>query len=457
MQVNPYIFRAYDIRGIYGKDITKELFRKIGFVLGEKKEKFLVGNDIRKSGKKLARALIEGLISAGSKVIYTGTTPSGETLFAGWKLKAHASLFITASHLPPEWNGLKLYYGDGEPFSGGEIIKLRNEVTKLEDEKIEPIKARFKKINIKNEYFDFLLEKFSGIKNSNLKVVIDCGNGSMSLVAPEIFKKLGFKVIELYCKPDPSFPNKDPEPTFENTKDLREKVKKEKADFGVAFDGDGDRAVIIDDKGRYLRGETVGIIIAKYLLKNSINKKVIATIVCSMALEEELKEANIIRIPVGHTFLISNCKWKKAIFGMEESGHFCLPQYFLFDDVILIPFKIVEIILKEDKKLSEIVDGIKIYPSDELKFDCPDQIKFEVIKILTQKFVKKYKRVNIMDGVRLDFNYGWILIRASHTSPSIRLYIETKDKLKLKKIKEKFSKIVNEEIKKYESSNFGSR
>lgn len=457
MKINPYIFRAYDIRGIYKKDINEELFKKIGFVLGKEKEKFIVGNDVRRSGRKLAKALIEGLTLKRAKVFYSGTTSLGETLFAGLKLKSNKTLFITASHLPPEWNGLKIYYGDGDPFPEKEIKELRNKVIRIKEESIGSAEQDLEKISARKEYSSFLLNKFSGIQDNNLKVVIDCGNGSMSLAAPEIFRKFGFKVEELYCQPDPNFPNRTSEPTLESTKDLRKKVKKVKADFGVAFDGDGDRAVIIDDKGRYLRGDQVGIIIARFILKSSKNKKIIATLPCTMALEKELKGADIIRVPVGHTFLISNCKTKKAIFGMEESGHFCLPQYFLFDDAILIPLKVAELILKENKKLSQIMKGIKIYPFEELKFVCPDEIKFRLINDLTQKFIRKYKKVNPIDGVKVDFNYGWIMIRASNTSPSIRLYIEAQDRLRFKKLKEKFSRFLEKEIKKYESSSFSSR
>lgn len=457
MKINPYIFRAYDIRGIYKEDINEELFKKIGFVLGKEKEKFIVGNDIRKSGRKLAQALIEGLFSAKARVIYSGTTSLGETLFAGLKLKSNKTLFVTASHLPPEWNGLKIYYGDGDPFSEREIEELKNKVISIKEEKIVSVKQDFEKISVKEEYSNFLLNKFSGIQDNNLKIVIDCGNGSMSLATPEIFRKLGFEVEELYCQPDPNFPNRTSEPTLESTKDLREKVKKGKADFGVAFDGDGDRAIIIDDKGRYLRGDQVGIIIARFILKSSKNKKIVATLPCTMALEKELKGADIIRVPVGHTFLISNCKTKKAIFGMEESGHFCLPQYFLFDDAILVPLKVAELILKENKKLSQIIKGIKIYPFEELKFVCPDEIKFRLIDDIAQKFIRKYKKVNSIDGVKVDFNYGWIMIRASNTSPNIRLYVEAQDRLRLKKLKEKFSRFLEKEIKKYESSSFSSR
>jgi phosphomannomutase len=444
MKINPLIFRAYDIRGIYKKDIDEDIFRKIGFVLGKENKKFLVGQDIRKSGKNLAMALIEGLVTCGSKVFFCGKSSFGLCFFSGFKLKVDKTLFVTASHLPKEWNGLKINFGDGEPVSSKEIEKIRDKVLKIEGKEIKFKKPRFKKVNFKKEYIKTLLEKFPLLKEGKLKIVLDCGNGSTSLVAPQIFKKFGFEVIELFCNPDPSFPNRDPEPTFESTKILREKVISEKADFGVAFDGDGDRGVIIDDKGRYLSGNQVGIILGKDILKESKNKKVVRTISCSMAIDEELKKygAKIIETPVGHTFVISAVKKNKAVLGIEESNHIVIPKYFLFDDAILIPLKIAEILIKEKKKLSEIVDQIKIYPFEEIVFECPDEKKFEVVKSLAEKFKKEYKRVNTLDGVKVIFDFGWVLIRASNTSPKIRLYVEAKTKEKLKFLKDKFSKII---------------
>jgi len=446
MRINPYVFRAYDIRGIYSKDINEELFRKIGFILGKKKERFLVGNDIRKSGKSLAMALIQGLQKSGAKVIYEGTAPFGQILFSGFKLKVNKTLFITASHLPPKWNGLKPYFGDGEPLSREVIEKIRDEVIKIQEKEIGFTKPKIRQVNLKREYFNFLLEKFPSIKNNNLKIVVDCGNGSMSLVAPEIFKKTGFKVKKLYCNPDPDFPNRNPEPTFEATEVLRKNVISEKADFGVAFDGDGDRGVIIDDKGRYLNGNQVGIILGKEILPNSKEKRIIITPTCSVTIEKELKplKPKIIRVPVGHTYVISGCKKYKACLGIEESSHIVMPEYFLFDDAILIPLKITQIFLKKQRRLSELVNQIDIYPFEEVVFNCPDEKKFEVIKRLTKESKKKYQRVNTLDGVKLSFDFGWILIRASNTSPKIRLYIEAKTKGKLNLLKQKFSKILKE-------------
>jgi phosphomannomutase len=449
MKTNPYIFRSYDIRGIYKKDFDEETFQKIGFVLGKKKEKFLVGNDIRESGKSLALALISGLKISGAKAIYVGTSSFGLTLFSGLKLKVDKTLWVSASHLPGEWNGLKPYFGDGEPFSPNDIEKLKNGVLEIEKKKLKKVKLKLKRISFKKEYFKFLIDKFPILKNNNLKIVLDCGNGSMSLVAPELFRKFGFKVIELFCKPDSRFPNRPSEPTIEATKLLREKVKKEKADFGVAFDGDGDRGVIVDDKGKYLDGNLIGIILGKNILSASKNKKVVKTVSCSMAVEEELKKfrAKFFEVPVGHSYVISACKRKKAILGIEESNHIVIPEYFLFDDAILIPLKIAEISIKQKKKLSQLVKETKQYPFEEIVFDCPDEIKFQVVNGLTKEFKKIYKKINTLDGLKINFDFGWVLIRASATSPKIRLYVEAKNKKRFKYLKEEFSKILIKCIK----------
>jgi len=449
MAVNPLIFRAYDIRGVYKKDINEEVFRKIGFVIGEKDKEFLVGHDIRSSGKKLAMALIEGLVARGSKVFFCGRSSFGLCFFSGFKLGVHKTLFVTASHLPKEWNGLKISYGDGEPVPSKYIEKIKNEVLKIEEKEITFKKPKFKNVNFKREYLETLFQKFQFLRKGRLKVVLDCGNGATSLIAPRVFKKLGFETVELFCKPDPNFPNRDSEPTFEATKILREKVISERADFGVAFDGDGDRGVIIDDKGRYLSGNQVGIILGKDILRESRNKKVIRTVSCSMAIDEELTKfgAKIIETPVGHTFVISGVKKHRAVLGVEESNHIVIPQYFLFDDAALIPLRVAEILIKEKKKLSEIVDEIKIYPFEEIVIPCPDERKFQVVKALSEKFKKEYKKVNTLDGVKVIFDFGWILIRASNTSPKIRLYVEAKTEKKLQFLKEKFSKILKQWIK----------
>lgn len=447
--IQPQVFRVYDIRGIYKKDLDEDLFLKIGFILGKKKETFLVGHDIRKSGKNLAMALISGLNQAKAKKIYfCGKSSFGLCFFSGSYLKVDKSLFVTASHLPKEWNGLKINFGNGIPVSSSEIEKIKEKVLKIRNKKIKFKKPKFLKVNFQKDYIKTIFEKFPLLKDNKLKIVLDCGNGATSLIAPQIFEKFKFKTVKIFCEPDPNFPNRPSEPTFEATKFLREKVLKEKADFGVAFDGDGDRGVIIDDKGQYLNGNQIGIILGKEILKESKKRAVVKTVSCSMAIDEELKKigAKIFEVPVGHTFVVSAAKKFGAKIGIEESSHIVMPDYFLFDDALLIPLKIAEILIKEKKKLSQIVKKIKIYPFKEISFNCPDETKFKVLEKLTKKFKKDYKKVNTLDGVKIYFDFGWVLIRVSNTSPKIRLYIEAKTKEKLKFLKQKFSKIIKKFI-----------
>ncbi len=450
MKTDPYIFRAYDIRGIYKKNLDEEVMEKIGFVLGKKKEQFVVGQDVRKSGKSLADSLIKGLIIGGGKVTYVGETSFGQALFAGWKLKKDKVLYITASHLPPEWNGLKIYHGDGVAIAEKDIQRIRDEVVRLKPQTLDQKSPNLKieKIDIKKEYSDYLIKKFPKLKNNKIKIVVDCGNGAMCLSAPQIFKKFGISLSELYCNIDPSFSGRGSEPKEKAVQELKNRVMKESADFGVAFDGDGDRAVIIDDKGRYLRGDQIGTILAKNILKKVNRKKVIISMTCSMNCERELTPlgGKVIRVPVGHTFMTINVKKHNAVFGMEESGHIVIPQYFWFDDALLVPLKIMEVILEENKKLSQLVDETKIYPFKNIEFNCSDEIKFKVVARIKKKLKKEYKKVDLTDGIKVSFDYGWILIRDSNTSPIIRLYIEAENDTQLKKLKDKFSKVIKKEI-----------
>lgn len=451
--IDKNIFRAYDIRGIYGRNLTEDIMERIGFELGKEipKKEFVVGNDIRKSGKELARALMEGLAAAGAKISYSGTTSFGQTLFAGWRLKKYATLFVTASHLPPEWNGLKLYYGDGEPFSEGQITMLSDKIVENKMKTDTKAKNTFERIDITEDYSGFIINKFPELKGNRLKVVLDCGNGSMCLTAPGIFRSLDFDVVDMYCNVDSNFPNRKSELTIKSTEALRKKVAEEKADFGVAFDGDGDRCIIIDDKGKFLNGNEIGIIIGRDIFGKAKGhgEKAVITVACSRGVRKELEAlgAEIVETPVGHTHIISNCKKHNALFGIEESGHIVMPQYFWFDDAILIPLKMAGIMLQEKRKLSDIAREIKTYPFEEIAFPCDDDLKFEVIKNLKRKLEKKYEKTNILDGIKIDFDGSWILIRASNTSPKIRLYVEAEDAEKLQELKDEFSGILSEEIR----------
>lgn len=446
-----HIFRAYDIRGIYNKDLKTETMVEIGMALGsimkEKgEEEILVGNDIRTSSSLFSNALIAGLLATGREVTNVGKASFGVALFAGWKLENDISAYITASHLPPEWNGLKLYNGEGEGFSEQQIYEIKNLVLtnsyrlgswkELKD---------VKNVDYKNEYINFMAKNFRLEKK--IKGVLDCGNGSACLVAPDVFRSVGIETIELYCDVDPFFPNRESEPTKENLQKLSKLVVESHADFGVAFDGDGDRGVIVDNYGRILSADPVGIIIGKEIFSK---KKgiVVANVESSMAVEKELQPigARVERIPVGHTFLTREAKKRGAMLGIERSGHMIMPEYFLFDDAMLIPLKIAEILSKSEKSLAEFVNEVPIFPKETFNFDCPDNKKFKIIKELQQKFSKEFEKVNILDGVRIDLDIGWGLIRASNTSPVIRVTVEGDTKEHLEELAKFFCNALKEKL-----------
>ncbi|HVQ01046.1 MAG TPA: hypothetical protein VMT57_05985, partial [Candidatus Thermoplasmatota archaeon] len=329
--ISRQIFRAYDIRGLYNKDISPEVFYKIGCAAGTyvaqtmKGEHVTVGSDIRQSSQPLAHALMAGITATGVQVKHTGTTSFGQTLYAGGAQHADLIAFVTASHLPPEWNGVKFYYGDGVGFPEQELIRIRDLVLgdrfTFADWKtigsIQPIDAH-------DAYQDFFLSRFKLKKKQT--VTLDCGGGSMTLSAPEVFAGLKFHVNPVFCEPDPTFSKRPSDPKPKNLSVLVETVRKHGSAFGVAFDGDGDRAVIVDNNGAILSADQTGILLGKYgLTKNK--GTIIVNVECSRAVKEQLEPLGfrIKQIPVGHTFLTLEAKQEHAVLGIESSGHLILP------------------------------------------------------------------------------------------------------------------------------------
>lgn len=445
-----HIFRAYDIRGLVGEELTPRLMEKIGLALGAyMKEKNLgntvcLGRDIRKSSKSLEKAFISGLLNSGLNIIHIGESSANFALFCGWRLGADVSAYITASHLPKQWNGVKFYTGEGVGFQEEANKRIGELVAKGNGKPTG--QGNIKCVDIMADYLNFMRENFKPEKK--LRVALDCGNASACLSVPKLFKELGMETIEVFCSPDPEFPNRDMDPQPENLGELCRTVVKEKADFGVAFDGDGDRGVIVDDRGRVLTPDQTGIILGKGILAEKGPGVVIANMECSMLFEKLLEPlgARISRIPVGHTFLTLEAKRQKVLLGVESSGHVVIPRHYYFDDAILIPLKIREILSKSGKRLSELADEVPVYPKKRVNFDCPDQKKFQVIKNLQNKFKKEYKELNTLDGIRINLGRGWVLIRASNTNPQIRLTAEAHTQGSLEELIEKFSEELEKEI-----------
>lgn len=443
MKANPSIFRAYDVRGVYGKDLDEEVMEKIGnaFASLYVKEEAVVGMDARNSGPSLREAFIAGVTRSGKKVRDVGLVPRGACLYWAWKLKL-PSAYITASHLTPEWNGVKFGYEDGVEFFEDDNYRIRDFVTGGKSEISERAReARKEEIN--ESYRKFILSRIRKCEKP-LKVVVDCGNGTGGLAAPALFEGIGCSVNTLFGEPDGSFPNRPSEVDEESLSELRKRVKG--ADIGVAYDGDSDRMSLMDDKGRLLGPETASSLILQELAKTE-KGPIIANVECLKLMDEIARKhgRSLYRIRVGNSFMVREVEKRKACFGVEKSGHFCIPSIIPMDDGIAASLFAASALSRTGKKLSEIVDSLPEYPFERVKVPCGDNIKFRVMENMKKRLSSEFGSVNTIDGVRVDFDYGWVLVRASNTEPAIRISVEAENRGRLSEIREKFSYILEEE------------
>jgi phosphomannomutase len=291
-------------------------------------------------------------------------------------------------------------------------------------------------------YVGYLISKHRPSKA--IKVIIDCGNGAASLLAPQLFARAGFATTIINGEPNGTFPNRSPDPVAEELAYLQEEVVRQKADIGIAYDGDGDRMAIIDNAGMVLTPSQISYFILSELLKQA-KGPVIANVECSLLIEDTAKAFNckVIRVPVGHTYLMEAANANKAVFGVEFSGHYTMPQLVPFDDAMAISYWMACALASIEKALSAIVDEIPQYPFERINFSCSDSKKFDVMKKLEGEIVKKYPKTSAMDGIRVELLDGWALIRASNTEPKIRLTVEARTKEGFEKIKAQFTNILS--------------
>jgi phosphomannomutase len=349
------IFRAYDIRGIYGKDLTEEIMEKIGMAVGTYSPgTFTVGRDFRTHGKKLEDAFISGVLKTGSNVEIVEIGPTILPVFENWSKKNDVAAYVTGSHLTAEWNGIKFFRQNGVGFFEDENKKLEK-IVLSGDFKISKKQGTIKQVkDAEDSYIKFIKER---IKPKKIKVVIDFGNGAACLLVPKIIKALGnVEAKYIFDKPDPNFVNRSPEPDVNSLTELEKAVKREKADLGIGFDGDGDRAMFVDDKGNFLLPEESSILFIRDIMKSK-KGPVVVNVECSSTIDNEVRKfkQRTIRIPVGHTFLVQESKNNNAVFGLEKSGHICIPKFYWFDDAIINSMYMIEIVSKLHQKISEIM------------------------------------------------------------------------------------------------------
>ncbi|MCD6575777.1 MAG: phosphoglucosamine mutase [Nanoarchaeota archaeon] len=442
------IFRAYDIRGIIDKEITEETIEKIGKAFGtflNGKGTVVVARDTRRKGEIFKEKLTEGITSTGVNVIDIGMQCTPVLNFYCSLIKSTAGAQITASHNPPEYSGVRFRKSDGtgfpeavpnvrELFFSEKFIKGNGKVQKV-DEKIP-----------QEEYINFVLSKIKIEKP--ISVVLDPGNGATSNFAKKLFEKAGCEVIAINDEPSSEFPGRGPNPKPKMLFDLGQEVRINNADIGIAFDGDGDRVAIVDDEGEVLSADEIGCIIVKEIL-SSKKGKIVINVECSKAVEDTINEngGEVIYTRVGDAFLAGAIKENNAIFGMEASNHFTIPGIFPFDDGVLVGLFFTKIMSEKDIPLSELRKKIPRYPKESIKIECEDDLKFKVIQNLKEKLKAEHKIIDI-DGIRINFANGWILIRASNTTPFIRLTVEAKTEKETKLLLDKFKAIVEDEIEK---------
>lgn len=434
MQINPQIYREYDIRGVVDRDLTPAIVKRLGQGFGtsmiqHNKLNLVVGRDGRLSSKSFAEALIEGLLSTGCHVTDIGLCPTPAYYFSIFHLDKDGGMMVTGSHNPPEFNGLKVSVGKSTIF-GEEIQSLGRLIEKGE---FSCGKGSLGREEIIRPYQDYIKKNIRLEKP--LKVVIDAGNGTAGGVAGPLLKDLGCELEELYCEVDGRFPNHFPDPTIPgNLKDLIDRVMKTRADVGIGYDGDADRIGVVDDQGKIMWGDQLMILFSREILKVRKGATFVAEVKCSQNLFNDIEKhgGKAIMWRTGHSLIEEKMREEKAALGGEMSGHiFFADRYLGYDDAIYASCRLVELLSKTEKKLSQLLSDVpKTFITPEIRVDCPDEIKFRVVETVREALRKDYPVIDV-DGARVKFEDGWGLVRASNTQPALVLRFEalTQDRL----------------------------
>lgn len=454
-----HIFREYDIRGIYNEDFNESDAILIGMAFGTKVQELkdntvVVGYDNRISSRSLEENLVRGLISTGVGVIRLGLVTTPMYFTALNKLNLTKGIMITASHNPKEYNGFKMSYNGINNTYGADV----KEISEIIDKKaFKEGKGYIKNYRIQNEYIDTILNHID-LGQRKIKVVYDCGNGTTSIIADKIFNNLNIEAIPLFNISDPTFPNHHPDPCEEkNNALLKEKVLECKADIGIGFDGDGDRVGVVDEKGNFIETDKVMIVIWRYLFDKVQNKKALFDIKCSKSLKDELDKLNIEYIcsRTGASYTKKITYEEDCAFGGEYSGHMYFRDRFNgHDDGIYNGLRLVEILSKTDKSFSELLEGInKYYNTPTIYYDVKEEYKNKMITDIIDYCIIKNYNYDTIDGVKIIFDDGTAIIRASNTSPKLTYRYEATTKEKLNEIEGEFNRLLDNFKNKYESIN----
>jgi phosphomannomutase/phosphoglucomutase len=443
------IFREYDIRGIVGETLDADGARTLGKGFGtylstQRGKTVAVGRDNRLSSFDLQQAVIAGLVSTGLQVIDLGQLPTPAFYFSVIHLQIDGGIMVTASHNPPHYNGFKMRRGERAVF-GEEIQKIREIIEKGS---FTVGRGRSETLDIVDDYLSAITSRIR-LKRP-LKVVADAGNGTAGPLVTRLLKGLGCEIVELYCEPDGTFPHHLPDPTVEsNLVDLIAQVKEQRADIGVAYDGDGDRLGAVDENGNIVWGDQLLSLFTVEILQRK-PAPVVFDVKCSQALIETIKQCGGTPVmwKTGYPNIQAKMIEVQAPVGGEMSGHFYfMDDYFGFDDGIFTSCRLLQLISNTDQSLSELLRALPHYQSTpEIRAECSEKEKFTIVQELKAYFEERYETINV-DGIRILFEDGWALIRASNTQPILVLRFEAKTQERMKEIQ----KIVRERLRAYPS------
>ncbi|MEE9203560.1 MAG: phosphomannomutase/phosphoglucomutase [Nitrospirales bacterium] len=448
------LFREYDIRGIVGEELTEDVAEKIGRAFAtmarERGVKTVsVGRDGRESSPMLRDSLVRGLTASGLNVLDIELCLTPVLYFSLFQLPVEGGVMITGSHNAPEYNGFKLCLGK-EALHGEEIQQIGR---LIEAGRFASGSGTVSVRPLIPEYLAYLKTNFASVGAEHLHVVVDCGNGAAALVAEQAIQQMGCRVTGLFCELDPRFPNHHPDPTVvDNLQDLIATVKQTGADVGIAYDGDGDRIGAIDERGNILWGDRLMVLYARDILATRPGSTIISEVKASQSLYDDISQhgGRPIMWKTGHSLIKAKMKAEGASLAGEMSGHmFFADRYFGYDDAIYACCRLIEILAKARKPLSTLTADLPVTSvTPEIRVDCPDTVKFDLVKLVQARFLERaassrldegsgliIRDVVTIDGVRVVFEDGWGLIRASNTQPALVLRFEASSEERLAKIR----------------------
>ena len=439
MDINPYIFREYDIRGVVEEDFQPEVVELLGkgfgtFVKNKDIDKISLGGDVRLTTKTLKEAFAKGVLSTGVNIIDLGIIPTPISYFSIHHLNLQGAVQITGSHNPPEFNGFKMTLSTGAVY-GEQIMSIKDIIDSGE---FAEGKGVIENINITDEYCRDIVNKIK--LDKPLKIITDCGNGAGGLVAPKVLREIGCEVDELFTEPDGRFPNHHPDPTVEKyIKVLIEKVRNGNYDFGVAFDGDMDRIGVVDNKGEIVWADYLMALLAEEVLADG-PKTIIFDVKCSQGLAERIVElgGKPLMYKTGHSLIKEKLKELDEDFAGEMSGHiFFADEHYGYDDALYVTARFARLMSRTEDTVSEKMARLpKYYSTPEMRLNISDdKTKFEIVEKAVEYFTKNFD-CDTIDGVRIQFGDGWGLVRASNTQPVIVVRFEARTEERLNEIKD---------------------